>query len=180
MYEIYLHPTTIRHNNIVSSLFANVFNEFISGNIHVMQEQIALTHWGTKMQIDCKTFKLVDVEKLGMTKEGFTDGIIDELGYIQPDFFLFSSNPFLVNKAETKVAGIPNLIVEVWSKSNTDEDKHIKQKLYSTGCEHWYISQNSNIVKCMFGVEELPDKYLKEILKTVDGIEFDLRFLVKN
>jgi len=91
----------------------------------------------------------------------------------------FSTNKFIINDNETRIAGFPNLIVEVWAKSNSDVDKEFLKYLYSTSdeTEHWYIEQDSNIVECWYGDKRIEDKNLKDILKTKDGIEFDLRYL---
>ena len=71
------------------------------------------------------------------------------------------------------------MIVEVWSESNTVEEREWKFNLYSSSdeTEHWYVDQDSNTVKCYFWHNELPDQCLTRILRTQDGIEFDLRHL---
>ena len=104
---------------------------------------------------------------------------VTSLEKVQPDLAFFDKNKYVINKRETKVAGRPDLIVEVWSDGNTEAHKDYKKYLYSTSpiTEHWYIEQDSNKVKCYMGNEQLPDQYLTNILKTQNGIEFDLRYL---
>jgi len=104
---------------------------------------------------------------------------INLLALTTPDYMHFSTNQFIINDNETRIAGFPNLVVEVWSKSNSDIDKEFLKYLYSTSdeIEHWYIEQDSNTVECWYGDKRTDDKNLKDILKTRDGIEFDLRYL---
>ena len=122
-------------------------------------------------------FKLVDVATVSDT-ERFLDNIT-ELQHVKPDFMIFKNNPCLTNEKQTRTAGQPDLIVEVWSESNTDADIDFLKKLYASSpvTEHWYIEQDSNIVECYLGKEKLADQYLTDILVTQRGLEFDLRYL---
>ena len=104
---------------------------------------------------------------------------IEYLDYIQPDFMFFKNNLFLENGKKLRIAGQPDLIVEIWSEENTQREKDFKMSLYKTSpiTEHWYIDQDSNKVKCHMGGGQLPDQCLTNILKTQKGLEFDLRYL---
>ena len=53
----------------------------------------------------------------------------------------------------------------------------MKHRLYSTGKEHWYLTQDNNIVECWLGNKQIENQSLTEILKTTQGLEFDLRYL---
>jgi Uma2 family endonuclease len=85
----------------------------------------------------------------------------------------------LCNERETKTAGYPDIIIEVWSKSNDDSERDFKLDLYSSSpiTEHWYIEQDSNEVICYFGKERIENQYLNNILVTRNGLEFDLCYL---
>jgi Uma2 family endonuclease len=98
---------------------------------------------------------------------------------VQPDFFLFHKNPYIINKRDIRTAGQPDLIVEVWGEEDTKNNRDFKKYLYSASdiTEHWYIEQDSNTIKCYLGRNELPDQSLMNILKTQNGLEFDLRYL---
>jgi Uma2 family endonuclease len=92
---------------------------------------------------------------------------------------IFKDNPYLTNKKQTRTAGQPDLMIEVWSESNTEEDIVFLKHLYSTSpiTEHWYIEQDSNKVERYIGKEQLPNQYLTNVLVTQKGLEFDLRYL---
>ena len=92
------------------------------------------------------------------------------------DFLVFQHNEFLQDANKLKTAGVPDLIVEVWSPFNKPHEREMKFRLYSShsDCEHWYIEQNNNLVKCFKGKHNLPNQYLSKILKTTTGLTFDL------
>ena len=95
---------------------------------------------------------------------------------VEPDFMIFHKNTYALNKQGSRIAGQPILIVEVWSRSNTREDRHFKKYLYSTSfsTEHWYIEQNSNEIECYLGKTKLPSQSLSSLAKTSYGLELDL------
>jgi Uma2 family endonuclease len=144
--------------------------------VYALHEEGALVHWGQKNKNDL--IALVDIKDINDV-EDFTQIIINELDYVQPDFFLFKENLYLHNKRETKVAGYPDLIIEVWSNDNTKFDRELKLNLYSSSpiTEHWYIEQDSNEVSCYFGRDKIENQSLTDILLTRDGLNFDLRYL---
>ncbi|MCL2159847.1 MAG: Uma2 family endonuclease [Oscillospiraceae bacterium] len=167
--------TTDRHNKFVATLMNRIFNRVESGEVHALQEQCPLVYWGSKDLP--KGFELVDVSDIKNT-EHFLDNIT-ELEYVNPDFMLFADNPYIKNKKGTRTAGQPDLIVEIWSDSNTDNNRAFLQNLYASSpiTEHWYIEQNSNDVTCYMGKERLADQFLTNVLVTQNGIKFDLRYL---
>jgi len=168
--------TTKRHNKLVTTLMNRIFSLAEKNEVNALSEQCPLVYWGTKRIPD--GFKLVDINSIENVKR-FTEETIYELDYVQPDFMLFKNNPYLENKNQTRTAGQPDLIVEVWSESNLKNDRAFLQNLYATSdiTEHWYIEQDSNKVECYMGSEQLKDQCLTNILKTQKGIEFDLRYL---
>jgi len=167
--------TTDRHNRFIATLMNRIFNRVESGEIHALQEQCPLVYLGTR-ELPAG-FELVDAEMIN-NLESFLDNIT-ELEYISPDFMFFKENTYIRNKKGTRTAGQPDLIVEIWSDSNTQTDRAFLQKLYSSSLitEHWYMEQDSNLVRCFIGNTQLPDQYLTNILITQRDIEFDLRYL---
>lgn len=179
MIEQFLSPTTDRHNHLVSTFFADSFPYLKRKEIYTVQEQVALVHYGEKTRDMGNFIELVDVLNMKQSVEGFINGTINELEWVQPDFMLFKNNKYLKNNIGTRIAGQPDLIVEVWSDSNTKLIRDIKFNLYSSSAitEHWYLEQNSNNVECWLGTTRLQDQTLANILKTQNEMEFDLRYL---
>jgi len=112
VYDYTLMATSKRHNNITGSLFANVFELFKKNEINPFQEEVALVYEGERKKNG--SFRLVDVRKV-RDPEKFIDGVINDYEYVQPDFAFFMKNPYLTNRRETRTAGEPDLIVEVYS-----------------------------------------------------------------
>jgi hypothetical protein len=167
---------TKRHGRLLSFLENSVFDLFLKEKVEHFSESASLAYWGKKK--NPHSCNLINIEEISDT-ENFIKNTINLLSWVTPDYMHFSTNKFIINDNETRIAGFPNLIVEVWSKSNSDEDKEFLKYLYATSdeTEHWYIEQDSNIVECWYGDKRIEDKSLKDILKTKDGIEFDLRYL---
>ena len=168
--------TTRRHNKFITALISRIFPLEEKGEINVFHEERALVYWGTKKEPN--GFSLVDTTNLEDSIH-FIENILPELDYVQPDFVVFKNNPFLENKKQTRTAGQPDLIVEIWSEGNTQNDRAFLQNLYATSdiTEHWYIEQDSNEVNCYYGDKKHENQYLTNVLVTRGGLEFDLRYL---
>ena len=168
--------TTVRHNEITGAFVAEVHPLRKKKEVHVLSEKCSLVHWGDKSTgTDLRLIDISEIEDI----EDFKESIMGELEYVEPDFMLFKNNPRVENKNQTRTAGQPDFIIEIWSKRNTKRDRMLLQKLYATSnvTEHWYISQTSNKVECYLGGNKIKDQYLTGILKTQSGLEFDLRYL---
>ena len=166
--------TSKRHNEIITTLIGRLFNFIEEEKIHAWHEESALVFWGRKIELF--SLSLADIEKIADI-EFFKDNVMNELYCVQPDFMLFQHNKYIENKKRTRTAGCPDLIIEIWSDGNSEDDKSFKKFLYSTSdkTEHWYIEQDSNDVNCFLGKETLPKQSLLNILRTKNGIEIDLR-----
>ncbi|MCL2099644.1 MAG: Uma2 family endonuclease [Oscillospiraceae bacterium] len=168
--------TTARHNKMAGTFFGSILDLLRRKEAEAFQEKGALVYFGNKKEPHL--IRLVDLAEIE-DMDKFTSVIINDLYYVQPDFFIFQKNKYVVNERETRIAGFPDLIIEIWSDDNTKFDREVKFDLYSGSpvTEHWYIEQNSNEVECYFGKEKTKAQSLKNILKTKNGIEFDLRYL---
>jgi len=176
MDNIFEMGTTARHGRFLEYLTYHTFTLSKRKKLVNFSESSSLVYYGNKKEIDfCELVNLNDIPNI----QKFIDDTINDLNFVTPDYMYFKENKYLINRKETKVAGYPNLIVEVWSEDNTPKDKAFKKHLYSTSpvTEHWYIEQDSNIVECYFGKEKMENKYLSDILISRDGIKFDLRDL---
>ena len=168
--------TTVRHNKIIMNLIARLWNRIEKKELHALSEECSLVYWGNPFEIS--SLRLVNLSEIDDIQV-FKDGVIEDLYCVQPDLMVFALQPYAENKRQTKTAGQPDLIIEVWSDGNTKLDRDFKKYLYSTSAqtEQWYIEQDSNDVECYLGKERLPPQSLKKVLRTVNGIEFDLRCL---
>lgn len=169
--------TTSRHNQLINTFIGDVLSLIRKKEIYALQSDCALVHWGFKSRAD--DFKyLVDIDNI-CDVDDFIKTTINDLDFVQPDFMMFKKNKYLCNERETRTAGCPDLIIEVWSKDNSKAERNFKTDLYSSSpaVEHWYIEQDSNEVICYLGKDGLKNQYLTDILVTLGGLEFDLRYL---
>ena len=169
--------TTARHNEIITALLRKIINFADGGKSKLFHENYSLVYWGKRTELD--NLELVDVKNI-RNPEHFKENVMNELRRIEPDFMLFDKNAYIENKKRTRIAGFPDLVIEVWSEGNSDMEQELKKFLYSTSpaTEHWYIKQDSNDVECFIGGEALPPQSLKNILRTKNGVEFDLRHMI--
>lgn len=164
-----------RHGHLVMSLFPNILELFKEKKVYPLQEENILVFFGKKYSLE---ETLVDVSNLHDV-EHFREKVIDTLAFVQPDFLFFQENKFVQSNNTLKTAGVPDLIVEVWSDSNDQYEREFKFRLYSSNqnCEHWYLEQESNRVEKFLGTQKQATQTLNEILVTTKGIKFDLRYL---
>ena len=173
--------TSGRHNEILNEVGGRLFG-LIERNrkIRIWRETYPLVYWGKRAEMD--TLSLVDISQIEDI-EYFKEETMTILRRVEPDFMLFDKNAYIENdtknKNRTKVAGFPDLVIEVWSEENKPADREFKKFLYSTSpvTEHWYIEQDSNDVECLIGQNILPPQTLKKLLRTQSGIEIDLRYM---
>jgi Uma2 family endonuclease len=176
MNNIFEMGTTARHGRLLDYLIKSTFELFERKQLINFSESSSLVYYGNKKEADlCELVNLNEVHDI----QKFIDDIMGELNIITPDYMHFKNNKYVMNKKETRIAGCPDLIVEVWSEDNSDKDRAFKKYLYSTSAttEQWYIEQDSNIVECYYGQEKTENKNLADILVSRDGVEFDLRYL---
>jgi len=90
---------------------------------------------------------LIDVSELTDEQRQKVRRLMGKAKYTYPDFMIFNNNPVIVNERETRYAGIPDLIIEVWLTKNTDEEKEQKRNLYCTEkSEFWEFVGVKNLI----------------------------------
>ena len=162
--------TLPRHNQLVSTFFGNIFPLFQKKKLYPLLENCYLALYGKKYSNE---ERLVDPKTISDITA------LEELDVVQPDFLLFQKNQYIQSPSTMRTAGIPDLVVEVWSKSNDQLERDMKFRLYGShpDCEHWYVEQDSNEVKCFKGKAPLNNQNLKNVLISTTGLEFDLTHL---
>jgi len=164
--------TTNRHSRILMTLSNSVVGLMRTREAYALQKGCNLVYSNQGVK------SLIDVSAIKDTKT-FREETMNNLDYVQPDFILFNGNWRLCNLEDTKIAGCPNLIVEVWSPEDTKEERDFKFNLYSSSptTEHWYINQDSDFVKCYYGADHISVQKISNVLIAMCGVQFDLRYL---
>ena len=167
-----------RHGEFISTLVVEFMSKYrkevLTKKFLFRHEEGALVHWEKQGSPNARLIDIFKIENM----ERFLEAIND-LSYVQPDVMIFKNNPYIKTKSGAKAAGFPDLLVEVWSDGNDNQHVNEKKALYKTAknTEHWYISQDKNEVECWLGDTQIATQTLKNVLKTQDGIKFDLRDL---
>jgi len=109
----------------------------------------------------------------------FLTETIHDLEYVQPDIMIFKENSYFNNK--TKTAGFPDLTVKIWSDGNKLAYRKELHNLYMTSPvnEVLCLNQEDTIIERWYKQKRLPNLDFRELIRTQDDIEFDLRDLAE-
>ena len=164
--EIMTMGTTRRHMKILDWFSGFAIKEQEKDYFVYGREQIALVeNYGA----------LIDVSELTDEKRQKVRNVMGKMKYTYPDFMIFKHNPVIINDQDTRYAGIPDLIIEVWSRTNSNEEKEQKRKLYRTSkSEFWEINQDSPKVICWAKDGTKYEQFMNKPLVTPWKEEFDL------
>jgi Uma2 family endonuclease len=168
MLDIKLMATTDRYSDLVDGF---------TGNMYLAKKKGDLTYWSSTVAlVYTDEYNLINVNEISRAEENKLGRQLTKMRFVEPDVMVFKENAFISNLNGTRKAGCPDLIVEVWSDDNNAEHRQKKFEIYQSSAttEHWYLEQRSDIVKCFKGEIRLPDQHLKNILKTQNGLEFDV------
>ncbi|MCL1997759.1 MAG: hypothetical protein FWG65_03230 [Turicibacter sp.] len=160
-----------RHSELVTEMLFELRDNFPNYKPFLKKEDAGLCY--EPNPLECLAPTLIDITKIEDTK------MLNSCSTFIPDILLFDKNEKMLSEDGFKIAGYPDLIIEVWSKWNDKKERWSKKYAYSTGknTEHWYLTQNSNKIECWFEDEQLPNKSLKKVLVTQGGLKLDLREL---
>ena len=152
-----------RHTELTAELFFELRKNFADIRPYLKKEDKGLCY--EKDAFNAEKPILIDANAV---KDAL---LLNECSTVVPDILLFDKNRKMLSEDTLKVAGYPDLVIEVWSKWNDKKERLAKRYIYSTGknTEHWYLTQNSNKIECWFEDVQLPNKSLKKILTTQGG-----------
>ena len=167
--EIMTMGTTIRHMKILDWFSGFAIKEQEKDYFVYAREQIALVeNYGV----------LIDVSELTDEQRQKVRNVMGKMRYTYPDFMIFKNNPVIINNQETRYAGIPDLIIEVWSQKNSESEKEQKRKLYRTKkSEFWEFNQDSPKVLCWAQDGTKYEQFMDKPMRTPWSEEFDLTSL---
>ncbi|MCL2015914.1 MAG: Uma2 family endonuclease [Defluviitaleaceae bacterium] len=166
--------TLERHRVLSRAIYGDLLINYT--NAYISKEDCNLVYTGERYN-DWNYLSLVDIENVGIDMDTFVADVFDHLYSVVPDILIFHENPYLISNSTVKIAGNPDLIVEIWSKGNKKDERAFKEYLYTTAAktEVWYLTQNSNTVKRFKGKTKLKSLNLKNKLTTENGLCVDLR-----
>jgi Uma2 family endonuclease len=95
------------------------------------------THQKISMRLEHLLVGHVEEHGLGLVLDAPVDVVFDEKNVVQPDI-VFISNERLPLVEEAKIAGAPDLVVEILSPSTARVDRGTKSAIYARHGVRWY------------------------------------------
>ncbi len=95
------------------------------------------THQKVSMRLEHLLVGHVEKHNLGLVLDAPVDVVLNERNVIQPDI-IFIANEHLPQVEEAKVAGAPDLVVEILSPTTARTDRGTKSSIYCRHGVKWY------------------------------------------
>lgn len=115
--------------------------QLIGGAIYI-SPSVTFQHQEIVWNIQSGIYNYIKSFRLGKSVTGPIDVILDEKNAFQPDIIFISNANLGIVKDDGKVHGAPDLVVEVLSPGNANDDKIRKRKVYeSSGVKEYFIVQ---------------------------------------
>jgi Uma2 family endonuclease len=114
-------------------------HEIIDGEHHVNPAP-NLYHQEVSRHIQFQLYSQIELEELGKVIDAPVDLQLSDHNIVQPDLVIVTRQRKHI-LTPTKIKGIPDLVVEILSPSNSDHDLKTKRRLYeSVGIpEYWIV-----------------------------------------
>ncbi len=114
-------------------------HEIINGE-HFMNPAPNLYHQTVSRRIQFQLYREIELTGKGVVFNAPVDVQLSQRDIIQPDLVVIQADRQKI-MTPTKIKGIPNLLVEIVSPSNTDYDKTKKRELYERSGvpEYWIV-----------------------------------------
>lgn len=174
-----------------SSDIETYFPKDLKVSVQIIQNQLFIMptpnfdHQDISMELSSAMHVFCKIHKIGKVVTAPLDIQFDEDNLFQPDiiFIAVSRYHIIENK---KVKGTPDLVVEIWSPSNTKKEREMKHKIYQNQgvTEYWQIFPKKQEVKVEVLNEEGKYKLFSEAKKTgkvqskvLNGFEIDIQTL---
>lgn len=121
-------------------------HEIIEGE-HFVNPAPNLYHQEVSRHIQFQLYTQIELQGLGKVIDAPVDLQLSAHDIVQPDLVIVTSKRKHI-LTPTKIKGIPDLVIEILSPSNSDHDLKTKRKLYeSAGVpEYWIVSPDEHYV----------------------------------
>lgn len=146
----------------------------VINNAIIMSPAPSFEHQEVISEIQNGIFNHVKKNKLGKCVQSPVDVFLDNENAFQPDIIFISGDNLDIIKEDGKIHGAPDLVVEVLSPGNANDDKVKKKKVYEQcGVKEFFIVQPTTkevityyLVKDKFEqAEKVKGKIVSKLLK---------------
>ena len=128
-------------------------HEIIAGE-HVVNPAPSLYHQQISRHIQFQLYSQIELTGLGQVIDAPVDLQLSECDIVQPDLVIVTLERKQI-MTPTKIKGVPDLVVEILSPGNPDQDLKTKRQLYeSVGLlEYWIVQPDDHQVLQLVLVE---------------------------
>ncbi len=138
-------PTKLTYNEYV--LFPDDGNchEIIDGR-HYMNAVPVPRHQAISRHIQFQLYQQVELMKLGQVIDSPIDLQLSEVDVVQPDLVVVLEGNRIIT--QTRIRGVPDLVIEILSPSNRRHDTELKKQLYEQFAvpEYWIVDPDECVV----------------------------------
>lgn len=165
-------PTKLTYNEYV--LFPDDGNthEIIDGR-HYMNAAPIPRHQAVSRHIQFQLYQQIEVTRLGQVINAPIDLQLSEFDVVQPDLVIVLAGNRIIT--QTRIRGVPDLVIEILSPSNRQHDTELKKQLYEQfGVpEYWIVDPDECVVSRYLLLEsgKFDEPTIFKDAITFDGIE---------
>lgn len=151
----------------------------IIGGEHFVNPAPETYHQTISRRIQFQLYSQLELNRLGVVFDAPTDLQLSETDIVQPDLIvILEANRTIITP--TKIKGVPDLVVEILSKSTAEMDCTLKKELYCRAGvpEYWIVDPYEHLVqqfRLAGGNYTLVGNQTDRIeVATMDGVAVDL------
>ncbi len=138
-------PTKLTYNEYV--LFPEDGNrhEIIDGR-HYMNSAPVPRHQAISRHIQFQLYQQIEMMQLGQVINAPIDLQLSDVDVVQPDLVVVLAENRIIT--QTRIRGVPNLVIEILSPSNRKHDTELKKQLYEQYAvpEYWIVDPDECII----------------------------------
>ena len=138
-------PTKLTYNEYVLLPDDGNRHEIIDGR-HYINSAPVPRHQAISRHIHNQLYQQIEVKKLGEVIYSPIDLQLSDVDVVQPDLVVVLAGNRIIT--QTRIRGVPDLVIEILSPSNRKHDTELKKQLYEqfTVPEYWIIDPDECVV----------------------------------
>ena len=138
-------PTKLTYNEYVLFPDDGKRHEIIDGR-HYMNAAPVPRHQAISRHIQFQLYQQIELTKLGQVINAPIDVQLSDNDVVQPDLVVVLADNRIIT--QTRVRGVPDLIIEILSPSNRKHDTELKKQLYEQFAvpEYWIVDPDECVV----------------------------------
>ena len=138
-------PTKLTYNEYVLLPVDGNRHEIIDGR-HYMNAAPVPRHQAISRHIQFQLYQQIELMKLGQVIDSPIDVQLSDVDVVQPDLVVVLAANRIIT--QTRIRGVPDLVIEILSPSNRSHDTELKQQLYEQFAvpEYWIVDPDECVV----------------------------------